>query len=243
MTTWADAWLRQYREVPDARLRLVCFPYAGGAANVFRVWHKRLPADVEVIAVQYPGRQDRLAEAPIDGMDALVEPIVGALDGLPQRPTAIFGHSMGASIAYEVVQRLATRPRLLVVSGHNAPHKAAAKPVPRTNDEVIAEIREVEGAYEALVDPDLRELVMPSLRADYRLIRTYLPISEPWQVPVPIVAYAGVSDPTARPDAIRAWADLTTSTFELVTFPGGHFFIESDAAAVLDDLVARLNGS
>jgi pyochelin biosynthesis protein PchC len=234
------SWLRRYRELPQARSRLVCFPYAGGSANVFRLWPKGLPTDVEVIAVQYPGRQDRLAEPAIDDMDALATRIADVLDRLPEKPTVLFGHSMGASIAYEVVRRLAVRPRLLVASGHNAPHRALAKPVPRTEDEVIAEVREVDGAYEVLADPDLRELAMPALVADYRLIRGYLPTAHPRRVPVPIVAYTGQLDPTASLEAVRGWSELTTSTFELVSFPGGHFFLESDSDAVLADLAARL---
>jgi pyochelin biosynthetic protein PchC len=234
------AWLRRYRELPQAGARLVCFPYAGGSANVFRLWPKGLPLDVEVIAVQYPGRQDRFAEPAIDDMDALAEPIAEVLDRLPARPTVLFGHSMGASVAYEVVRRLAVRPRLLVASGHNAPHRALAKPVPRTEAEIIAEVREVDGAHEVLADPDLRELAMPALVADYRLIRGYLPTAHPRRVPVPIVAYTGLRDPTASLDAVRAWSELTTAAFELVSFPGGHFFLESDTDAVLTDLAARL---
>jgi pyochelin biosynthesis protein PchC len=239
-STFLDAWLRRYREVPRARARLVCFPYAGGGATVFRLWSSGLPLDVEVIAIQYPGRQDRYDEPVIDEMAAMVEPIRAALDRLPARPTVLFGHSMGASIAYETSLRLAVPPRLLVVSGHNAPHRAARKPVPRTEDEVIAEVRAVDGPHETLADPELRELVMPALHGDYRLIRGYLPAPGPRPVPVPIVAYTGTLDPTAQPEQVRAWAELCTGDFELVSFPGGHFFLESHTGEVLADLSGRL---
>lgn len=236
----ADRWLRRFRSVASPRLRLVCFPYAGAAANVFRLWHKGLPDDVEVVAVQSPGRQDRLAEPAIDTMSVLAGRVAELLNGLPDRPTVLFGHSMGASVAYEVLPGLAVQPRLLVVSGHNAPHRARGKPVPRTDDEVIAEVREVAGPHEALADPELRELTMPSLAADYRLIRGYLPNREARPVPVPIVAYLGRDDTSTAPDTVRAWAELSTSDFELVSFPGGHFFIESASDAVLADLTRRL---
>jgi pyochelin biosynthetic protein PchC len=219
----------------------VCFPYAGAAANVFRLWHQSLPDDVDVAAVQYPGRQDRLGEPGIDSMSVLAERAAAALNELPPCPTVLFGHSMGASVAYEVLPRLTVQPCLLVVSGHNAPHRAKAKPVPHTEDELITEVRDVAGPHEALADPDLRELAMPSLRADYRLIRSYLPVLEPRQVPVPIVAYTGLDDPSAALDTVRAWAELTSATFELVRFPGGHFFIETANGKVLADLATRLS--
>ncbi len=235
-----DGWLRRFRDVPNARLRLVCFPYAGAAANVFRLWPKGLPEDVEVIAVQYPGRQDRLNDPPVDDMPTMVARIVQVLDRLPPRPSVLFGHSMGASIAYEVTARLAVRPELLVVSGHNAPHLAARRPVPNTLEEMIDEVREVDGPYETLADPELRELVMPALRADYRLVRGYLPKLDPARVPVPIVAYTGTRDQTVTLDSARAWSELTTASFDLVSFPGGHFFLESDVDSVLADLSVRL---
>ena len=237
----AEAWLRRYRTVPAARLRLVCFPYAGAAANIFRLWHKALPDDVEVVAIQYPGRQDRLAEPPVDVMDVLADHVAEAVDQLPECPTVLFGHSMGSSVAYEVLPRLAAVPRLLVVSGGSAPHRAMAKPVPGTEDDVLAEVREVAGPHEALADPELRALAMPALWADYRLIRGYLPRPEAQPVAVPIVGYAGLDDPTASPERVRGWAELTTAGFELVSFPGGHFFLESANDAVLADLAGRLS--
>lgn len=239
--TAADAWLRRYRTVPSARLRLVCFPYAGAAANVFRLWHKGLPDDVEVVAVQYPGRQDRLADPPIDVMSVLADRAGEAVSQLPECPTVLFGHSMGASIAYEVLSRLPVLPRLLVVSGGSAPHRAKAKPVPRTEEDVIAEVREVAGPHDALADPDLRALTMPALWADYRLIRGYLPQPQARRVAVPIVAYAGLDDPTVSLDRARAWAELTTAGFELVSFAGGHFFLETSADELLADLAGRLS--
>lgn len=233
------AWLRGYRASPSPRLRLVCFPHAGGTANMYRTWPRHLPEDVDVLAVQYPGRQDRIGEPAIHDMSVLAEAITEAVTGLADRPLVLFGHSMGASVAYEVVWRLPAAVRSLVVSGHDAPHRSPAKPILHADGELIAEVRASGGAGEALEDPELRELVLPALRADYRLIRGYLP-TPPRRVPVPITAYTGRDDGSCAPDAVRAWSELTDAEFTLMSFPGGHFFLESAEPAVLADLTERM---
>src|SRR5689334_14969295 len=102
VTDHSSRWFRRYRRVTDPRLRLVCFPHAGGSASAYRSWAALLPSDVDMLAVQYPGRQDRLAEPCLVAMEQLTDAIVTALAPLCDRPLALFGHSMGASLAHEV---------------------------------------------------------------------------------------------------------------------------------------------
>jgi pyochelin biosynthesis protein PchC len=97
----ADLWLRCYRPVDDPAIRLVCFPHAGGAASAFLPFTRRLDADVEVLAVQYPGRQDRRGEPFVDSVNGLVDGLLPALLTRADRPLAFFGHSMGATVAFE----------------------------------------------------------------------------------------------------------------------------------------------
>lgn len=240
-------WLRTYRRVRMPRVRLVCLPHAGGVANFFRSWAHQLPSDVELLAVHYPGRQDRLGEAFVDRMDVLADAVTGALRPYLDRPLAVFGHSMGACVAYEVTLRLAERyqvdPVRLFVSGREAPQRTRDREFrDRTDEELIADIRAL-GEVDAGIFDDLavRELILPALRADYRLIDAYRPES-PQSVGVPITAYVGISDPGATVDGVRAWSGLTTGQFELRVFPGDHFYLVPAAAELLHHMTRHLRG-
>ncbi|MEV4467713.1 alpha/beta fold hydrolase [Micromonospora echinofusca] len=241
-----DPWLRVFRGGAHAELRLVCLPHAGGSAGFFQPWAARLPDSVDLLAVRYPGRQDRLGEPCVDRMDVLADRVTESLTGYLDRPLALFGHSMGASVAYEVAARLEDRlgvvPSILFVSGHGAPHvtRIDQHPDHLDDEEFLARIAAL-GEVDALVfrSPKLRELVVPALRADLRLIHDHLP-REPRTVSAPITAYLGTGDPACDRESVSAWAELTTGGFRLRAFPGDHFYLVPARAELLADLCAQL---
>lgn len=241
----ADRWLRGFRVLPAPRMRLVCLPHAGGAATFFQPWAAMMPPGVELYAVRYPGRQDRLDEPLLDDMAELADSVAAALAVLLDRPLALFGHSMGASVAYEVAVRLESRygftPARLLVSGRQAPHLAETEDYESsTDDELVAEIRALGNIDRGMLDlPEVRELILPALRADFRLLSAYRP-AQPSKVETGIVAYTGLSDPGCPIVGARAWSELALGGFDLKVFPGGHFYLAEQRAALVADVVSRL---
>jgi pyochelin biosynthesis protein PchC len=243
----ANRWLRCYKERPGARLRLICFPYASGSATFYRPWAAALPADLELIAVQYPGRLDRVGEPCVTDMDTMVETIAEVLPGALDRPFALFGHSMGGAIAYEVAHRLRARygvePVRLFVSGRQAPQFHEPGEKYRDSDDVLwAELARLGGtSEEALAHRELRSLLMPTLRGDYQLIETYRPAArEPLRCP--ITALVGTHDPEVPVDWAAGWAEHTTAGMTLKVFPGNHFYLVDEGAAVLAEVAGGCAG-
>ncbi|WP_051818844.1 MULTISPECIES: thioesterase II family protein [Streptomyces] len=236
----AAAWLRVLHAPERPLHRLVCFPHAGGAASFFRAWPALLGPDTEVLAVRYPGREDRILEGPARTMDDLSGPVAAALAALPPLPTVYFGHSMGASVAYEVARE--TAPRLLLVSGRAAPHRL---PRFRYDDDaaLLADVRRRGGPLApALDDPDLVELVLPALRADYALLEDYAAKARAERLDLPVAAFYGEADPDVPADAVLAWADVAArGAFTSRAFPGDHFYLVPHAAEVTGDITAHLS--
>lgn len=230
-------WFRKVTSPVAPSARLVCFPHAGGTAGVFHGWGAHVPDDVEVLAVRYPGRQERLAEPCIDSMAPLADAISAALgDGVP---TVLFGHSMGASVAHEVAMR--RRVAMLVVSARVPPHLLRPRDVHLGGDDaIIADVKRLGAASaDVLDDPELRELVLPAVRADYRLVGTYSPGRLP-PIDVPVVGFAGEHDPGIRPSDMAEWATATTAGFDLEVFPGGHFYLLRHEADLVVSIVSRM---
>ncbi|MCF3122462.1 thioesterase [Streptomyces arenae] len=241
-----NAWLKRFRPIPEPRVRLVCMPHAGGTAGAYHAWTGELPADVELVAVQYPGRQERFGEPCVTDMDALADHVTRSLLPLADRPLALFGHSMGASVAYEVALRLAVRHQVrahgLLVSGATTPlNPTAVHDLHlRDDDGLLAGLRELGGVTEEVyADPELRQLALPSLRGDMRLIETYRR-TRAQRLDIPVTAYAGESDPEVRADDLTAWRDLTTAEFAARTLPGGHFYLLDRQTELLADIAERL---
>lgn len=234
-----DAWLRIPQPVAGPRARLACFPHAGGAASTFHPWSRRLPADVELLAVQYPGRQDRVDEPCARRMAELVEPLTAALfDG--GAPLALFGHSMGAAVAHEVaraLERAGQDVAHMFVSGRPAPGLRREETDASDDDALLDDVERLSGTR--IDDPALKELVLPALRADYELIGAYAPV-EGAPLDAPITACIGDEDPEVTPEEANAWAQQTRGPFRLWTFAGTHFYLTENEPALLESITATL---
>lgn len=247
-TTATSRWLPYRFPSPPDGVRLFCFPNAGGSASAFRPWGRdgRLPARVELCCVQLPGRESRLREPPFVRVPPLLDALEEALAPELDRPFAFFGHSMGTIVAFELAHRLRERggpePRLLVMSGRQAPHLPDDDPVHGLpDDELIARLRAYRGTPpEVLAHPELMALVLPTLRADFELVETYRPPEGRPPLAQPITVFGGEEDEDASAEELAAWGELTTGRCAVRTFPGGHFFVHEERDAVLAALGAAL---
>jgi surfactin synthase thioesterase subunit len=234
-----DLWCRRYRPARNAAARLVCLPHAGGSAPFYLPVADALSPAVDVVAIQYPGRQDRRSEEPIADMGALADQIHGILRRQPELPLALFGHSMGAALGFEVALRLEADgegpgPTRLFASGRRGPATHRDEKVHLQGDEgILAEVRRLNGTASALLgDDELMRAALPSLRADYRIAETYKCGPEV-TVNCPISVLTGDSDPKTTLDEAREWSRHTTSSSELHVFPGGHFFLTAHPDEVI----------
>jgi surfactin synthase thioesterase subunit len=222
-------WCRRYRPAPRAAARLVCFPHAGGSAPFFLPVAAALAPGVDVVAVQYPGRQDRRGEAPIDDLAVLADRVHEILRRQSEMPTSFFGHSMGAIVAFEVGLRLqadARGPARLFASGRRAPSSWRDEQVHLLDDAgILGEVRKLNGTASSLLgDDELMRAALPALRADYRAIETYR-AAPGATLTCPITALTGDSDPKTTLEEAGAWAQHTSGPFDLQVFTGGHFFL------------------
>jgi len=241
------AWLFQPVSRPRARARLYCFSHAGGGASAYRLWPAGLPADLDVAAVQLPGREGRLREPPIASIPAIVEGLLPALRAHADRPFAFFGHSMGAVVASELARALdgsgGPRPLHLFLSGRRPPHV----PDPETPLHVLPDptfVEELVRRYggipaEILQHADLMELLLPTIRADIRALETFRPGPRA-PLPVPISAFGGADDRRTPRPHLEAWGGVTSAAFRVRVFPGAHFYLEACRDALLADLAACL---
>jgi medium-chain acyl-[acyl-carrier-protein] hydrolase len=241
-----SGWLAHHRENPAARLRLFCFPYSGADASLFYRWQESLPPGVEVCPVQLPGRGARLPEPPFTGLAPLIEACGTALRPWFDQPFAFFGHSLGALISFELARwtrkHLGMEPARVFASGCGAPQlperETAMHHLP--DAEFLDALRGLNGTPEAvLAQPELRELILPILRADFTICETYAYRDEP-PLQCPISAYGGLQDPHVGRDRLDAWRAQTTGAFLVRMFPGDHFFINTDRALLMRVLAQEL---
>lgn len=229
----AGKCLRYFQQPANPRLRLVCFAWAGGGANFFRKLNGRLAADVELIAVQLPGREDRFHEPRFTRMEQIVTQAKRELSPLADVPMMLFGHSMGALVAYEVAHAITCGGRFplagLIVSGSNAPHVKSCH-TRCTHDaserDVLVDITKLGGTPPALLaDENLMRSLLPSIRADYAVLEAYrahppLPLLD-----CPIIACAARADHCVSRAGIDAWGQYAGSIFENHWFDGDHFYL------------------
>lgn len=240
-----NPWIRGFGPTPSAPEQLICFPHAGGTAAHFRPMARALAPTVETFAVQYPGRQDRYQEPLIGTIAELADGATEALLPHLHRPTSLFGHSMGAVVAYEVAIRLEARGhdvRTLFVSGQATPSAHRDNGIHTLDDDKLAdELRTLAATDPAvLADRELLEVLLPVIRADYRAIETYRR-RDGATVNCPIVSLTGSADPHVDPAQAAAWAAHTQHEFEFHELPGGHFFIDQQRDQVLGIVRKRLS--
>ncbi|MEU7166944.1 alpha/beta fold hydrolase [Streptomyces morookaense] len=240
----AGRWLRRHAvEGRHTAARLVCFPHAGGTAAAFQGWPARLPADVETLVVQYPGRQDRIGEPCIEDMREMADRVTAELLDRCDVPLVLFGHSMGSGLAYEVARRLerdhGTAVSRLFVSARTAPHHVHGEKRHLLSDEdLVASMRSLGGPDAEVYDhPQLLPLILPPLRADLRLLDAYRPERAGLpRIQAPVTACGGDSDHTCPTADLALWEELTTAGAEVRIYPGGHHFLrthEADVAGVV----------
>ncbi|MCL7460825.1 alpha/beta fold hydrolase [Micromonospora echinofusca] len=235
--TDTELWIRRFHPADEAATRLLCLPHAGGSASYFLAAAKALAPEVDVLAVQYPGRQDRWREPGLTSVHEIADQLAAALPPLLDRPVTIFGHSLGATIGFEVARRLGLRgvvPTALFASGRRAPHRRKVERVHLRDDAgLIAEVRALAGTDDALLDDeDVVRMVLPAIRSDYTAAETYEYRPGP-RLDCPIVALIGDCDPRVTVDEAQAWEEHTGGGFELVVHPGGHFYLNDKMPDVL----------
>ncbi|MFI6475750.1 thioesterase II family protein [Streptomyces sp. NPDC050516] len=240
MTTSTEGglWARRFHPAPSSPSQLFCFPHAGGSASFYFPVSAQLASVAEVFAVQYPGRQDRRKEVGPSDIADFADQVYDALrPALTARPTTFFGHSMGATLAFEVARRLeADGGELahLFASGRRAPSRIRDENVHRKTDEgIVGELKLLAGTDTALLgDEEILRMILPAIRSDYQAIETYR-CAPDVTVRAPLTVLTGDSDPKTSLDEAEAWRGHTTGPFDLRVYPGGHFYLTAEAAAVI----------
>lgn len=239
-------WFRNFGARPSASVRLFCFPYAGGGTSAYTPWERLAPAWIEVCPVQLPGREGRFAERPFDRLHGLLADLWPDFSTVFDKPYALFGHSMGALIAFELARKLrranAPDPVALLVSGALAPHRRGGRqPLHTLHDDALLErLHSFRGVPpELLQDPSFVAVLMPVIRSDFAVVDTYEYVPEP-RLSIPIHAFGGVEDRDAPSGELPFWSEQTSSAFSLQTYQGGHFFIRTEAPALIKVICDRI---
>ena len=234
-------WLIRYKPNPAASIRLFCFHCVGGSASEFRRWPAHLPDKIELTAVQLPGREARVNEPFIVTVDDLTRGVVEAIAPLLDKPYVVFGHSFGAIAGFEAIREFRRRglkqPFLFVPAGRRGAHVKETRPAigALPQDEFAEEIKKRYGDHLGAIweNPELRELMIPQIHADFALSEAYR-FREELPLDCPIVAFAGVDEKNLKAEALNAWSAHTSRTFQSRRFPGGHFFIRESQVLTIE---------
>ncbi|MDR6594614.1 thioesterase II family protein [Saccharothrix longispora] len=247
MNERTSRWIRRFHAAEAAAVRLVCLPHAGGSATAYFPFSRMAAEaglDADVVAVQYPGRQDRRGERCLDDLATMADAVADDLGPWFDRPVALFGHSMGATLGYEVARRLEARgtPLLgLFASACRAPSAQRVEYVHRRDDDgLIAALRELSGTDSAVLgDDELLRMVLPAIRGDYTAVETYRHRAGR-ELDCPIHVLVGDDDPVTDLGEAEAWGAHTTGGHVVDVLPGGHFYLNAQLDRVLATVAARL---
>lgn len=228
----------------EGRIRLFCVPYAGGGPSVFRTWPDRMSSDIEIWSVHLPGRETRVNEPAIGDLPSLIRALSKAIEPYLDRSFALFGHSIGALIAFELARELrrggSFLPDHLFVSACPAPQVVDTDRISDlSEDAFIDRLQQFNGTPpEVMAHPELMALMVPTLRADFSLRDTYRHVSAP-PLQCSISAFTGSDDVIVKAEALEGWSEQTDRQFRLWRLPGDHFFLR-DAHNPLVSIVSRV---
>ena len=226
----------------------MCLPHAGGTATAYKALSEALAPRVEVLAVQYPGRQDRFGDPMIDVLTKIAEAVAANLPPTGNRRIGVFGHSMGATVAYETARRIEQRGTdvaALFVSGRPSPSFVEPKTLHLQGDHaLLADMRRLGGPDTKTIDllvenPDLAEMVLPFVRSDYKAVENYR-FQPGHELKSPIVAMYSDADPTVSAEQAAEWSEFTSGGFDTATFTGGHFYLDDHLPKVAAVIQERL---
>ncbi|MFC9324662.1 thioesterase II family protein [Kitasatospora sp. NPDC057015] len=244
MSTFTNSggeWVRRFHPSDASDVRVVCFPHAGGSASYYYPMSEALSPGIETLALQYPGRQDRRSETPMNNLAEIADAAFEALRAWNDRPLVLFGHSFGSILAFEVARRLqdeaGTPPAWVFASGYPAPSRLRGGTIHLRDDAgIIEELRVLGGTAPVwLEDEDFMASVLPALRGDYTAIETYPTAqAEGVRLDSPLTMLVGDVDPHASLDEAEAWSAHTTGEFDLRVFPGGHFYLDQHGPELTD---------
>lgn len=233
---------------PDASIRLLCFPYAGGSATIFRRWPV-LFADIEIIGAQYRGRGARIGERPHRSIGEFVEEAVIDIEDFFDKPYAIFGHSMGAMVAFDLARKIAEnsarQPVHLFLSGLASPWtRVVGNRIHDLPDrDFLYELKNLGGTpSDILENPDILEILLPVIRADLEAAHHWH-VAEHCDLRIPITVFGGAEDRGIPTEALADWASCTSGSVEIHLHPGGHFFVHDEFPAVIDCIRGHLFGA
>lgn len=241
-----QSWFIRFPAGPRVKMRLFCFPYAGGHAHLFRGWPAQLLPSIQVVGIQAPGKGARALEQPHTSLDALVDDLLEAMrPSLTDGPFCFFGHSNGAMIAFELASRLQSLglplPERLLLSASPAPWTRVFTRSYSTMDEVEFKqvLRELEGTPAALFEDDeLFKLMLPGLRADFALSESYSHRPE-LMLRMPVTMFYGTHDEIEW-EKILAWQERISNPVEFREIAGGHFFIHTHEELLVREVLSRL---
>jgi medium-chain acyl-[acyl-carrier-protein] hydrolase len=246
LTATTSAWFDGQHTNTKAPIRLFCFPYAGGGSLIYRQWARTL-SPVEVVRAQLPGRESRLKEPAFTSLEPLITELAQTIQPLLDRPFVFFGHSMGGLISFELTRRVQKEygllPTHLFISAYKAPHVADTFTANYTlpEPEFVEEVRRLNGTPNDVLDhPELRQLMLPLIRADFELCHTYTYVSGP-PLYCPLTVFGGLEDKQVDSTMLEGWRQYTTGPFALHLLPGDHFFINTSQTFLLQLISRRLD--